>query len=81
MDVDDPNHDRCLDDTHDHWRMKRVSVDDGWDWHDGAGYYLILDEYPEEGSVGAFKTSDDAIAWIRASEGAAVLVGKYARAS
>ncbi len=67
------------DDDRDHWRMKRVSVDAGWDWHDGAGYYLILDEYPEEGSVGAFKTRDEALAWIEASDG--VLVGKHVKES
>lgn len=67
------NDEEC-DGNHDHWRMTHVPLDKGWDWHDGAGYYLILDEYPDEGSVGAFKTSDDAIDWINASE--SVLVGK-----
>ena len=29
------------------------------DAHDGEGYYYVDDEYPEEGSVGAFKTLDE----------------------
>ena len=61
------------DDNRDHWRMQHVAVDDGWDWHDGAGYYLILDEYPEEGSCGAFRTRAEAVAWIEESGG--ILVG------
>jgi len=64
----------CADDTHDHWRMQFVSIDAGWNWHDGAGYYLILDEYPEEGSVGAFRSREEATEWVRVSEGA--LVGR-----
>jgi len=29
-------------------------------WHDGPGWYYIEDEYPEEGSTGAFKTWEEA---------------------
>jgi hypothetical protein len=30
--------------------------------HDGAGFYYVDDEYPEEGSCGAFATVEEAIA-------------------
>lgn len=30
-------------------------------WHDGAGWYYVLDEYPDEGSCGAFATRAAAI--------------------
>lgn len=30
------------------------------EWHDGAGWYYIDDEYPEEGSCGAFDTWEQA---------------------
>lgn len=66
-------------DDRDHWRLKSVSLDDGWDWHDGAGFYLYLEEYPEEGTVGSFRTRDEALAWIRESDG--VLVDRHGRAS
>jgi hypothetical protein len=39
----------------------------GEEAHDGAGYYYVEDEYPEEGSVGAFKTLDEAVAHARES--------------
>ena len=29
-------------------------------WHDGAGWYFVDDEYPEDGSCGAFPTRDEA---------------------
>lgn len=57
------------DENKDRWRVAFVSVDRGWDWHDGHGWYLILDEYPEEGSCGSFRTCDDAAAWVDASGG------------
>ena len=31
-------------------------------WHDGPGWYYVLDEYPDEGSCGAFATKGEAIA-------------------
>ncbi len=31
-------------------------------WHDGPGWYYVFSEYPDEGSVGAFATKDEAIA-------------------
>jgi hypothetical protein len=31
-------------------------------WHDGVGWYYTLDELPDEGSCGAFKTREEAIA-------------------
>lgn len=31
-------------------------------WHDGAGWYWIIDEYRDEGSCGAFATRDEAVA-------------------
>lgn len=31
-------------------------------WHDGVGWYYVIDEYPEEGSCGAFTFKQDAIA-------------------
>lgn len=37
-------------------------------WHSGPGFYWIADEYPEEGSVGAFKTFEEAVASAAASE-------------
>jgi hypothetical protein len=51
------------------WILDRVQLDRGWEAHDGAGWYLHLDEYPEEGSVGAFATRDEAVAWVQASGG------------
>ena len=30
-------------------------------WHDGPGWYWIIDEYPEEGSCGAFSTRKEAV--------------------
>lgn len=30
-------------------------------WHDGPGWYYTIDEYPDEGSCGAFATRDEAI--------------------
>lgn len=29
-------------------------------WHDGPGWYYLDDEYPDEGSVGAFATREEA---------------------
>lgn len=57
------------DGNRDVWRLRCVSLDRGWEWHDGAGFYLTLYEYPEEGSVGAFATRDAAIDWVRESGG------------
>ncbi len=34
-------------------------------WHDGPGWYYVDDEYPDEGSCGAFSTLDEAIAHAR----------------
>lgn len=31
-------------------------------WHDGPGWYYVLDEYPDEGSWGAFADRETAIA-------------------
>jgi len=31
-------------------------------WHDGVGWYYVDDEYPDEGSCGAFATRDEAVA-------------------
>lgn len=36
-------------------------------WHDGAGWYYVIDEYPDEGAAGAFGTSEIAIAHAEAS--------------
>lgn len=30
------------------------------EWHDGPGWYIVDDEYPEDGSAGAFETRADA---------------------
>lgn len=27
-------------------------------WHDGPGWYYVIEEYPEEGSCGAFETEE-----------------------
>lgn len=61
-------------DDKDHWCMKYVPIDQGWDWHDGHGWYLIHDEYPEEGSVGAFRDRSEAMSWVVATDG--VIVGE-----
>lgn len=34
-------------------------------WHDGSGWYYIDDEYPEDGSCGAFTFRQDAEAHAR----------------
>lgn len=39
----------------------------GAEAHDGPGYYYVDDEYPEEGSCGAFKTAEEAVAHARES--------------
>lgn len=40
-----------------------VSVHEGdASWHDGPGWYYTLDDYPDEGSCGAFETRALAIA-------------------
>lgn len=31
-------------------------------WHDGPGWYYTIDDYPDEGSCGAFATRDEAAA-------------------
>ena len=36
-------------------------------WHDGAGWYYVDDEYPDEGSCGAFATRDEAVDHARES--------------
>jgi hypothetical protein len=36
-------------------------------WHDGPGWYYIDDEYPDEGSCGAFSTRNEAIEHARAA--------------
>ncbi len=38
------------------------------DAHDGPGWYFVIDDYPDEGSCGAFKTREDAAEFAR-SEG------------
>ena len=54
-------------------RPKRASVADLFEstvtlhygdasWHDGVGWYYVIDEYPDEGSCGAFTFKQDAIA-------------------
>lgn len=30
-------------------------------WHDGPGWYYVIDEYPDEGSCGALATADEAV--------------------
>lgn len=32
------------------------------EWHDGAGWYYVIDEYPDEGSCGSFTFRQDAVA-------------------
>jgi hypothetical protein len=42
--------------------MDIVSVVEGdATWHDGPGWYYTYDEYPDEGSCGAFATQVDAV--------------------
>lgn len=43
---------------------QRTTVTFGWfaDGHDGDGWYYWEDEYPEEGSTGAFGTKAEAVA-------------------
>ena len=60
VEVLDPSHDRDV------FRLSHVTIDRGWDAHDGAGWYLHLDEHPEEGSIGAFATRAEAIMWVHA---------------
>lgn len=36
-------------------------------WHDGAGWYYVDDEYPEEGSCGAFATREECAAHAAAT--------------
>lgn len=36
--------------------------------HDGDGFYYVDDEYPDEGSVGAFATMDEACTHARDAE-------------
>lgn len=36
------------------------------EWHDGPGYYYVDDDYPDEGSCGAFATLEECIAHARA---------------
>lgn len=31
-------------------------------WHDGPGWYYTIDDYPDEGSCGAFQTREEAVA-------------------
>lgn len=33
----------------------------GSEAHDGAGFYYVIDEYPDEGSCGAFRTVSAAV--------------------
>ena len=35
--------------------------------HDGAGWYYWEEDYPEEGSVGAFSTREEAVNHVRSS--------------
>lgn len=30
-------------------------------WHDGPGWYYVIDDYPDEGSCGAFASRGEAI--------------------
>ena len=57
------------DGNRDVWILSHVRLDRGWDAHDGAGWYLHLDEYPEDGSVGSFATREEAVTWVEASGG------------
>lgn len=36
-------------------------------WHDGAGWYYVIDEYEDEGSCGAFDTYEEATSHARAA--------------
>ena len=38
------------------------------DAHDGPGWYYIYDEYPDEGSCGAFSTREEAVKHARESD-------------
>lgn len=31
-------------------------------WHDGPGWYYVIDDYPDDGSCGAFVTRESAVA-------------------
>jgi hypothetical protein len=31
-------------------------------WHDGPGWYYVIDDYPDEGSCGSFATKEESIA-------------------
>lgn len=37
-------------------------------WHDGPGWYYVSDEYPDEGSHGAFTTEAEARAHAESSD-------------
>ena len=30
-------------------------------WHDGPGWYYVIDDYPDEGSCGSFRLRQDAV--------------------
>jgi hypothetical protein len=36
-------------------------------WHDGRGWYYVIDDYPDEGSCGAFARREDAVAHAAAA--------------
>jgi hypothetical protein len=50
---------------------------EGTPWHDGPGWYYVIDEYPDEGSCGAFTFKQDAIA--HAERDGYVVTNKQAR--
>jgi hypothetical protein len=47
--------------------LQQVPQHAGAKWHDGPGWYYWEEEYPEEGSVGAFETRDEAMDHARES--------------
>ena len=63
VDAIDPDGDRDV------WCLRFAPPEDAEKWHSGSGWYLQLDEYPDEGVVGAFSTTDEALDWVRRSGG------------
>ena len=52
------NEDECYSDP----LLDLVTFHDGdKGWHDGPGWYYTINDYPDEGSCGAFKTFSDAM--------------------
>ena len=48
------------------------------DAHDGPGWYLYYVDYPDEGSIGAFKTREEAVAWVEKNSSDHYLGGDHA---